>query len=212
MTRSSPSPSPSDAGPSLPDPLRHLLAGAAGAAAFLALFFGLRLIAVLALLGAALVYGATLLIVRRRPPPAERMLTDEVSEADLKAAMALMEASAARLAALEPQAPPEDRGLFEGMARSLRRIAAHHGQDPRDLRHTRRFLRHDLGRIVETAESYVDLARRAGPAEAERLAGLSKRIQSFAPALDRIERACLENDFMRLEVEAEVLSDQLAAR
>lgn len=204
--------SASDPGPTLPDPLRHLAAGAAAAAAFLTLFFGLLLHALAAGVGALAVYGAMLLIIQRRPPPAERMLTDDVSEADLSEAVALMTRAADALESLGPRAPARDRALLDALAASLRRIAEHHRQDPRDLKHTRRFLRHDLGRIVETAAAYVDLAGRAAPADAPRLEALSTLIHGFAPAFERIERACLENDFMRLEVEAEVLSDQLAAR
>ena len=202
-----------DRGPSLPDPLRHLAAGLAAAAAYLILFFSLSLVLWAAIAGALTVYAATLLLVRRRPPPAERMLAEDVSEADLNIAVAALIKASDAIEALEDRDPPaRDRGIFRRMAAALRRIARHHQQDPRDLRHTRRFLRHDLPRMVETAEAYVDLAGRAGGAEAARLSDLSKRIHGFAPVLDRIERACLENDFMRLEVEAEVLSEQLARR
>lgn len=205
-----------DRGWSLPERSRLLLAGGGGAATFLAAYVALGLVLWVALGAAVLVFGACLLIVRRTPAPqlpAERMLAPDVSAAELVAAVVALDAAAGELTQLEPRAPVGDRGLFAGMGGTLRRIASHHRKDPRDLRHTRRLLRHDLSRIVETAKAYVDLSARArGGADAERLAALSAQIHSYAPALERIERACFENDFMQLEVEAEVLSEQLARR
>lgn len=196
----------------LPETLRQLFAGLAAAGAFLALFFGMGLVAWAAGIGALLVFVAALLIIERRKPAAERMLVDGVSEADLAAALQAFQASADRLRVLEAAAPSAERGVFESMATVLERIRAHHQQDPRDLKHTRRFLRHDLPRLVESAEGYVELAGRSGPGEAARLQTLGERIRGYGPALEKIERACLDNDFMRLDVETDVLSGQLAQR
>ncbi|MEO1331388.1 MAG: 5-bromo-4-chloroindolyl phosphate hydrolysis family protein [Pseudomonadota bacterium] len=196
----------------LPETARQLLAGAAAALAFLAAFFGLSLIAPVAVGAALIVYVALLLLVRRTPPPDAVILADGVSEADLSAALEAIETAADRLRAADARAPASDAGLFARMAEILRRIRGHHARDPKDLRHTKRFLRHDLPRLVETSEAYVDLANRAGPSEADRLAQLSTRIGGFVPALERIEQACLENDFHKLDVETDVLSRQLQSR
>lgn len=194
------------------DSLRHLTAGVASAAAYLALFFGLSVVWWAALAAALIAYLGAFLAAPRRTPADERMLTADVSEADLEAALQAFSAASAQLGRLSKRAPAADRSVLARMSETLTRIAAHHRSDPRDLRHTRRFLRHDLPRIVETASGYVDLAARARPEDAGRLGELARMIAGWAPALARIEQACLENDFMALEVEAEVLSDQLGRR
>lgn len=196
----------------LPETARQLLAGAAAALAFLALFFGLSLIAPVAIGFALAVYAAILLLVRRTPPPETVMLSDGVTEADLATALAALDQAVGRLRAAASAAPTAEAGVFERMAAVLLRIRAHHERDPRDLRHTRRFLRHDLPRIVDTVENFVDLAARAGPGDAARLAPLSERIRGFTPALERIDQACLDNDFHALEVEVDVLGGQLERR
>lgn len=196
----------------LPETARQILAGLAAAVGFVGVFFGLGLIAPVGLGVGLLIYLAALLIIRRTPPPETVMLSDGVSAADLAAALAAVDAAARRLAAADDRAPAADRGLFEQMAAILARIREHHARDPRDLRHTRRFLRHELPRMVETAEAYVDLAARASPADADRVAQLGRRIRGFVPALERIDQACLENDFHQLEVEVDVLGGQLERR
>jgi hypothetical protein len=97
------------------------------------------------------------------------------------------------------------------MADLLGRIRDHHASDPNDLRLTRRFLRAYLPRMLDSAEAYVDLAARAD-AGAGRLAAVGGRVRGFVPALERIERACVENDMTALEVEVEVLGEQIDAR
>ncbi|MCI4665003.1 MAG: 5-bromo-4-chloroindolyl phosphate hydrolysis family protein [Neomegalonema sp.] len=193
----------------LPDPVRHALSGVVASAAFLALFFGLAIEPALSAPAALIVYIAVFLMTTRRPPSTERMLADDVSEADLRAAVAALEAASERLARAEERAPRSVKEVLAEMSARLRRIAEHHVTDPRDLRHTRRLIRHDLVRMVETCEGFVDLAHRAGGADRERLNGIAERIRTFSPALAKIEQACLDNDFMRLEVETEVLSEQI---
>ncbi len=196
----------------LPETHRQLVAGGAAALVFLALYFGATLKALVAGGLAALVFIALLVLIRRTPPPDTVFVADGVTAADLDAATRAIAAAAARLAAAARTAPESNVAAFSRMADILARISAHHARDPRDLRHTRRFLRHDLPRLVETSESFVDLSSRAGPADAARLAALAERIQGFVPALERIDRACLENDFHALEVEVDVLSGQLSNR
>lgn len=193
----------------LTDPLRHGLAGLAASAAFLALFFGLSLQLWIAAVMALIVYGATLLATPRYAPPQERMVADDVTESELDQAVATLNGAAARLTALFPRAPLEVADAIEDMAARLARIAEHHRSDPRDVRHTRNFIRHDLERMVETCEKFVDLASRSDPTDGARLWPISERIRGFAPALAKIEQASLDADFFRLEIEAEVLSDQI---
>ena len=196
----------------LTETFRQVLAGLTAAGVFLTAYFGLSLTVLVSVVFALLAFVAVLLLVRRAAPPAERVLADGVTAGDLDTALLALSTAAGRLRGLEDRAPAGDRGVFGAMADILERIRAHHAHDPRDLRHTRRFLRHDLPRLVETSETYVDLAARSGVGASDRLAQLSQLIRSFSPALEKIDQACLENDFMKLEVEAEVLSEQLERR
>lgn len=196
----------------LAETTRQLAAGVIASAFFLLGYFGMTLALWAAAILALISYAAVLLVISRRPPPARRMVADGVSEADLTAALEALSASARRLGAAAQRAPARERAVFERMADLVARIRAHHAEDPSDLRHTRTFLRHDLPRLVETAESYVALAARADGAEAGRIGELFGRISTMTAALERIEAACLENDFTRLEIEAEVLAGQLGRR
>ena len=196
----------------LAETYRQIVAGSAGASMFLFAYFGLTLTSWLAVSLGLLSYLALTLLIRPAVPAGDRMVADGVTAADLQTSLTALSEAAGRLRALEERAPSEDAGVFAHMAEILTRIGSHHSRDPRDLRHTRRFIRHDLPRLVETSEGYVDLAARSGAGARDRLAQLAARIRGFAPALDRIDQACLENDFMALEVEAEVLSEQLKHR
>ena len=196
----------------LPETFRQLTAGAAAALAFLGVYFGLSLNVWAALIAGALVMAAMLLVIRRAPPAAERMVAEGVSAADLDTALGALAAASRRLRVLEARAPGPDAPIFVDMARLLERIRAHHAEDPRDLRHTRGFLRRDLprpgGGVRDVCRTRWKVERRVPT----RLAQLSERIHGFKPVLEKIETACLENDFMKLEVETEVLSDQLKYR
>lgn len=196
----------------LDEPLRQLVAGLLASAAFLFFYFPLALVLWAAAALALLVYGGALIAIGRRPPPARRWLADGVSEADLNAALMALREAARRLERADAAAPAPQRGDYAALARLVERIAGHHRRDPTDLKHTRRFVRHDLPRMVETVEGYVDLSRRAAGVEPERLAELGRMIAVYRPALEKIDRACLENDFAALEIETEVLSEQLVRR
>lgn len=188
------------------------MAGALAVVLFVVLYFGFSAHPALAGASGVAAYGGALYLTRRRrpaPPPPERMLTPDVSEGDLQAAVAALRGASARLRAIEARAPVEVGDAIEEMAARLGRIAELHERDPRDLKHTRNFVRHDLERMVETCERFVDLAGRSDPTDGRRLSPIAERVRGFAPALAKIEEACLENDFMRLEVEAEILSGQI---
>lgn len=191
---------------------RQLIVGAGAGLAFMAAYFGLSFTLWAALGVGCLVLLALLLLIRRAPPATERMIVEGVSAADLDTALTTLRISAQRLRGLEGEAPAPDAPIFVEMAGLLERISAHHAEDPRDLRHTRGFLRRDLPRLIEVSETYVELSNRANTESQQRLAQLSERIHGFKPVLEKIETACLENDFMKLEVETEVLSDQLKYR
>lgn len=196
----------------LSETLRQVVAGLIAASVFAFAYFGLSLATWFSAGAALLGFIAALLLIRRAPPSSERMVAEGVSAQDLDIALRAMRDASGRLHRLTDRSPRGDGDVFRRLGDLLERIGLHHERDPGDLRHTRRFLRHDLPRIVETAEAYVELAARSGAASEARLSQLSAMIDGFVPALERIDQACLENDFVALEVEAEVLSEQLKHR
>lgn len=120
--------------------------------------------------------------------------------------------ASARMRRLAMGAIGDDKSEFTNIAQLLEATRGHHTTDPRDFRHTRQFIRHDLPRIVETAESYVDLKKKASGHNLERVDALGQRIRSFTPVLQKIDQVCLENDFLTLEVQVDVLGEQLGSR
>ncbi len=193
----------------LPDGPRQLIASALAAAVFLGLFIGTSLVWWLALTLAVVTYFALLLVVRRRRPAEEIMVSDLVSAADIRNAARDLQGAADRLRAASGAAPATDKSDLEAMAGHVLSIRAQITADPKDFRRTRRFVGFYLPRIVETVEGYVDLARHAHGADSARLAEIGGRIKGFLPVIEKIDRACLENDFAALEVEVDVLGMQL---
>jgi hypothetical protein len=59
---------------------------------------------------------------------------------------------------------------------------------------------------------YVRLAAQAGPDQKDRLAAISTQLEEFVPVLEKIDRACLDNDITALEINVEVLNEQLDRR
>lgn len=193
----------------LPDGPRQILAAVLAGGAFLALFFLAQLVWWLAFALAAAVYLALLLMVRRQRPAEEIMLAARVSAADIHRAAAGMDAAAARLANAAKEAPEADATLIEGMAARVRSIRNHVANDPEDYRRTRRFITSYLPNMVDSVERYARLAGQARGSHVERLAALRESIRGYGPTLERIDRACLENDFDALEVEVDVLTAQM---
>src|SRR5690606_30606399 len=134
---------------------------------------------------------------------------DGVARADYEAAVEALGAAGRELRALAVDAPPGDMALIRSMADQVEAIRAHHEANPAHVPRTRTFVRHTLPRMVAAVAGYVDLAGRAGPEGNERLAKVRRRLEGFVPVLERIDRACVENDLMALEISVEVLDEQL---
>jgi 5-bromo-4-chloroindolyl phosphate hydrolysis protein len=143
----------------------------------------------------------------RRPDPPP--LPDGVARADYKTAIENLDEGARKLQNAARKATPDDRLLFERMADLLQTIRAHHVANPSHVQRTRTFVRHSLGRMVGAVEDYGELSARTGPDQRHRLADISKQLESFVPALEKIDQACIDNDVMALEISVEVLNDQL---
>ncbi len=196
----------------LSDNNRQIVAGVVASAMFLSCFFGLGLVWWLSLIAGLMVFAAVMLIVERRKPPTEEFVFGSVTKAELSEAIDLLTQASARMRRLALGASGDDKTEFSSMAKLFEAIRGHHTRDPLDYQHTRRFIRHDLPRIVDTAESYAELKKMASGQNRDRVEALGARIRSFTPVLEKIDQACLENDFLALEVQVEVLGDQLETR
>ena len=194
---------------SLPDGPRQLLAAALASVAFLALFLKAALVWWLAMGLAVLVYGALLLMIPRRRPLSEVMVSDQVSAQDIAKATAALTAAINRLDAAARAMPQGDSLSLGEMSRHLASIRELIKADPRDFRQTRQFVGYFLPLIVTTVESYAELAKLAKGENATRLAELGKVIQGFAPVVQKIDQACIENDFTALEALVSALQFQL---
>lgn len=193
----------------LADGPRQVLAGVASAAAFLGFFAGFSLVWWLSLLLALLVYGAVLLIVERKPGLDEITAGIGTTEADLAEAGRIMDSAASRLEATQGKLPPPDADVVGQLINHVRSIRTQVTTDPKDYRRARRFIASYLGNMVETVEGFADLTAKAGGRHEERLKPMSDRIRAYVPALERIDAACLENDFAALEAQMNALSYQM---
>lgn len=193
----------------LPDGPRQVLAAALASAAFLALFLSLGLVWWLALGLGTVTYAAFILLIPRRRPLNEVMLTDQVSAQDIQRATDALTNAAYRMNEAAKQAPPADRDGLADMSRHLSSILELIKADPRDYRQTRQFIAYFLPLIVTTVESYVGLAKLSQGENAARLAELGNLIKGFVPVVQKIDQACLENDFTELEAQVSALQFQL---
>lgn len=194
----------------LPDGFRQVLAGLLAALVFLGLYFGLALIWWVALPLAAVAYFALLLVIPRRKPLDEVMLSTSVSAADLRAATQALHSSAGRIEAVVEDVPEREAEALVAMAADLRSIRTHMLADPQDYRAARRFVVNYLPVVVSTVEGYANLSGKANKPEfRERLDELGASIRGFAPAIEKIDAACLSNDFDALEAEVSALATQL---
>lgn len=191
---------------------RQITAGILAAIIFLGLFFGLNLVWWLALVLAAVGYGALLLVIPHRRRADEIILTAKTSKADLQSAGEALSDSAKRLNDTITKLPKADAMAVEEMAQHILSIRENILRDPEDYRLTRRFITTYLPNMVQTVETYAGLAGRTKGAQSERLDALGAQIRAFAPVVDQIDRACIENDLAALESEVDALGTQLSRR
>lgn len=190
--------------------LRRFAAAALyGAAVFLLVLFLTRTVGRLPLIaGIATFVVAWIMMVlpRKSRKQAEAEIAEEVR------AVSELDEAASRLQRMARQAPAPDRPLFRRLADLMGQIRDSHQLNPGHAELTRKFRKHVVGRMVGAVASYVELTRRAGRDEKDRLAAISSQIEEFVPVLERIDRACLDNDLMALEINVEVLNEQLNRR
>ena len=193
----------------LSDGPRQIIAALIASGAFLALFFPASLVWWAALGLAGVVYFALLLLIPRRPALAEVMVSDQVSAQDIARATAALTAAITRLDAAAKAAPKDNTLDLPDLSRHLASIRDLIKADPRDYRQTRQFINYFLPMIVTTVESYIALAKLAQGDNAARLAELGSTIKGFVPVVQKIDQACIENDFAALEAQVSALQFQL---
>ncbi len=193
----------------LSEGLRQTLAGSVAGVAFLGLFFGVQLVWWVSFLAAVFVFGAVLLIVVRKPDADEVVLTGRTTEADVREAGKIMSQAADRLEAAAKRLSEPNGSTIFAMLEHVRSIRAQVMADPEDYRRARRFITSYLDNMVDTVERFAELSEKSRGRHEERLAPLSSKIESFVPALEKIDTACLEHDFVGLEAQIEALAAQM---
>jgi 5-bromo-4-chloroindolyl phosphate hydrolysis protein len=188
---------------------RQIIAALVASGVFLALFFPASLVWWAALGLSAVVYFALLLLIPRRPPLDEVMVSDQVSAEDIARASAALTAAITRLDAAAKAAPRDNALDLPDLSRHLASIRELIKADPRDYRQTRQFISYFLPMIVSTVESYISLAKLAQDDNSARLAELGSMIKGFVPVVQKIDQACIENDFAALEAQVSALQFQL---
>jgi hypothetical protein len=188
---------------------RQIIAALVASGVFLALFFPASLVWWAALGLSAVVYFALLLLIPRRPPLDEVMVSDQVSAEDIARASAALTAAITRLDAAAKAAPKDNALDLPDLSRHLASIRELIKADPRDYRQTRQFISYFLPMIVGTVESYISLAKLAQDDNSARLAELGSMIKGFVPVVQKIDQACIENDFAALEAQVSALQFQL---
>lgn len=191
------------------DGFRQILAGLLAAAVFLGLYLWAALVWWAALGLAAVGYFALLLLIPRRKPLDEVMLTDRVTAQDIARAVQALNSAATRLKAAAGAAPASDRAELAQMSDHVLSIRDLVKADPNDYRTARRFVDYYLPQIVETVEAYVALAKLARGGNEARLADLGTQIRSFGPVVQKINQACIDNDFAALEAQVSALGFQM---
>lgn len=192
---------------------RKILAGVLAIGVFIALFGVLKMRNWMPFVVAGAVWGFVILAtakppIRKGPGGAK----DRAGRKEEDQAISLLDQAAKRLRRLARRAPDNDIALFRRMADLFQTLKDHHIANPAHVVLTRKFRKHVIGRMLATVEDYIAIAKRAGPDQQERLAQISEQMGEFIPILERIDKACLENDLTALEVNVEVLNEQLNRR
>ena len=191
------------------DGFRQIAASMIAAMAFLGLYLGAGLVWWVSFGLAVLAYFALLLVIPRRKPLDEVMLTDRVTAQDIEQATQALAQAGARLRAACDVAPAADKADLAQMSVHVLSIRDLIMADPNDYRTARRFVDYYLPLIVETVESYVGLAKLAQGVNVARLADLGTQIKGFGPVVAKINQACIDNDFAALEAQVSALGFQL---
>lgn len=180
----------------------------AGAAALLAIGF-LRIRGIPVLVGAGAVYLGTLALLWPKPRTTRVILPKGIRKRDFIGVEKALSEGADLLRQYARLGDVREARLFNRLADGTTRILDHLRANPSHLPVIHRFTRHGLARLIQMITDYAELKRRALPEHQDRLAQILKGLEAFLPALDRIDKACLENDLDALEISVEVMAEQI---
>ena len=181
---------------------------AAGVATIAAIFF-FRMRGIPVLAGAGVVYLGTLVMLWPKPGVPQIVLPKGIRKADFKGVETALEEAGKLLGGHARLGSHRERALFERMSALTDRILSHLRANPSHLGVIQRFTRHGLARLIQMVTDYAELKQRALPEHRDRLDGILVQMETFLPALERIDRACVENDLDALEISVEVMSEQM---
>lgn len=180
---------------------------AAGVAVAFAITF-LRLRGLPILIGAGAVYLGTLAMLWPQRKPDKIVLPKGIRKRDFERVDNALMNSADLLRGHARLGTIREAHLFGEAADLVMRIRSHLRANPTHLRVIERFTKHALARLIQMVTDYADLKKRALPEHRERLKSVLETMEQILPALRRIDRACIENDLVELEVSVEIMAEQ----
>lgn len=187
----------------------RVAAVAAGVTLAVAIGF-LRLRGLPVLFGAGIVYLGTLAMLWPARKPRKTVLPKGIRKSEFMGVDSALTASIGLLRDHARIGSHREAMLFRRIADLVERVREHLHGNPAHLGAIQRFTRHGLARLIQMVTDYADLKRRALPEHRPRLNEVLANMESFIPALQRIDRACVENDLNALEVSVEVMAEQVA--
>ena len=186
----------------------RVAAVAAGVALAVAIGF-LRLRGLPVLIGAGVIYMGTLAMLWPKRRQSKTVLPKGIRKSDFQSVDRALTTSIQLLRDHARIGSHREALLFRKIADLVTRIRDHLHGNPTHLGIIQRFARHGLARLIQMITDYVDLKRRALPEHQTRLHKILTQMEAFIPALERIDKACIENDLDQLEISVEVMAEQI---
>ena len=186
----------------------RVAAVAAGIALAVAIGF-LRLRGLPVLIGAGVVYLGTLAMLWPKRRQQKTVLPSGIRKADFQSVESMLATSILALRDHATNGTHREALLFRKIADLVTRIRDHLHGNPAHLSIIQRFAKHGLARLIQMVTDYTDLKRRALPEHQMRLKSILTQMEAFIPALERIDKACIENDLDQLEISVEVMAEQI---
>ena len=175
----------------------RVAAVAAGVALAVAIGF-LRLRGMPVLIGAGVVYMGTLAMLWPQQKQRKTVLPKGVRKSDFTRVDTALNTSIDLLRDHARIGSHREALLFRRIADLVARIRDHLHGNPTHLGIIQRFTKHGLARLIQMVTDYADLKRRALPEHQMRLHKVLSQMEGFIPALERIDKACIENDLDQL--------------
>ena len=182
-------------------------AAVAAGIAFVVVTGFLRLRGLPMLIAPGIVYLGTLAMLWPRRRPRKTVLPKGIRKGDFLRVDEGLQSSIELLRDHARIGTFREAALFREIADLVERIRRHLHGNPAHLPVIQRFTRHGLAWLIQMVTDYADLKQRALPEHRERLEGVLTQLEGLIPALQKIDRACIENDLNALEISVEVLSE-----